>query len=57
MFGFVKRVRERHKENAQELAAIASARHEAERVGDEPEKTMADTVFEAYDKFPDGGPV
>ena len=44
-------------QKVQDLGAIAKARHEAERADDEPDKTMADTVFEAYDKLPDGGPV
>jgi hypothetical protein len=57
VFGLLKRLRVRHQEKEQDLAAIAKARHEAERAGDEPEKTMADTVFETYDKFPDGEPV
>ena len=57
MFDLFKRLRERNREKAQDLEAIARARHEAERAGDEPAKTMADTVFETYDKFPDGGPV
>jgi len=57
MLGFLKLLRERREEKAEELAAIAKARHESERAGDEPEKTMTDTVFEEYDKYPDGGPV
>jgi hypothetical protein len=57
MLGLLRFFRERREEKAQDLAAIAKARHEAERAGDEPEKTMTDTVFETYDKFPDGGPV
>jgi hypothetical protein len=57
MLGLLRHLRERREEKAQDLAAIAKARHEAERAGDEPEKMMADTVFEEYDKFPGGGTV
>jgi len=57
MFRFLKHLKARRGERAEDLAAIAKARHEAQRADDEPEKTMADTVFETYDKFPDGGPV
>ncbi len=57
MFDLFKRFRQRNREKAEDLEAIARARHEAERAGDEPAKTMTDTVFETYDKFPDGGPV
>jgi DNA-binding ferritin-like protein len=57
VFRLLKRLRERHEQGEQDMAAIAKARHEAERAGDEPEKSMLDTVMETYDKFPDGGPV
>jgi hypothetical protein len=35
-------------------AEIAKAAQEARRSGDEPQKTMADIVGEAFDKFPPG---
>lgn len=57
VLGLLKRLKDRRDERAQDLAEIAKARREAERAGDEPEKSMSDTVFETYDKFPDGGPV
>jgi hypothetical protein len=57
MLGLLKRLREQRQEKAEDLAAIAKARHEAERADDEPDRTLADTVFETYDRFPDGGPV
>jgi hypothetical protein len=56
VFRLLKRLRERHEQEQEDLVAIAKARQEAHRAGDEPEKSMADTVFETYDKFPDGGP-
>jgi hypothetical protein len=56
MLRVLERLRERHRERKEELAAIADARSEARRADDEPERSMADTVFETYDKFPDGGP-
>jgi hypothetical protein len=57
VFGVLKRLRERHEDKKADLAAIAKAHDEGRRAGDEPEKTMSDTVFETYDKYPDGGPV
>jgi hypothetical protein len=57
VLGLLKHLKERREQKAEELAEIAKARHEAERAGDEPEKSMLDTVFETYDKYPDGGPV
>jgi hypothetical protein len=57
VLGLLKRLRKRHEQREQDLAAIARARHEAKRADDEPEKSMLDTVMETYDKFPDGGPV
>ena len=56
MLGILKRLRERRAEKKADLAAIAQAHEEARRAGDEPEKSMSDTVFETYDKYPDGGP-
>jgi hypothetical protein len=56
VLGVLEHLRERHREKKEDLVAIAKARQEARRSGDEPEKTMADTVFETYDKYPDGGP-
>ena len=57
MLALLKRLWQRHEEREEDVAAIANARHEAERAGDEPEKSMIDAVFETYDKYPDGGPV
>jgi hypothetical protein len=56
VFGVLEHLRERHREKKEDLLAIAKARQEARRAGDESEKTMADIVFETYDKYPDGGP-
>ena len=55
MFRLLERIRERHEERKADLAAVADARQEARRAGDEPERSMSDVVFETYDKYPDGG--
>ena len=50
----VKLLLARRREKAEDMAAVAKARQEAARSGDEPEKTQADIVGEAFDKFPPG---
>jgi hypothetical protein len=57
MLGVFKRLWQQHLEREEDIAAITKAHDEARRAGDEPEKSMVDTVFETYDKYPDGGPV
>ena len=48
------RLRSRCRAREDDRAAIAKAAQEAMRSGDEPQKTMADVVGEAFDKFPPG---
>ena len=55
MFRLLDRLLQHHRDREAERDAIAQAHDEARRAGDEPEKTMSDTVFEEYDKHPDGG--
>jgi hypothetical protein len=50
---FLKRL-VRRREKDEDLAAITKVRQEAMRVGDDPQKSMADAVGEAFDKFPPG---
>jgi hypothetical protein len=57
MLAWVKHLQDRHREREEELAAIARAAQSLRRSGDEPEKTMTETVFETAAKYPDGGPV
>jgi hypothetical protein len=50
----LKRALARRRMKGEDRAAIAQATQEAMRSGDEPQKTMADIVGEAFDKFPPG---
>ena len=50
MLGLFKRLWQRRRDREEDLAAIAKAHQEAERAGDEPEKSMQDTVFGTYDE-------
>lgn len=49
---FLKRFLDRRKEKKADEAAIAKEHQEELRAGDEPEKSEADVVGEAFDKFP-----
>ncbi len=49
-----KRLLARRRMKEEDRAAIAEAAQGAMRSGDEPQKTMADIVGEAFDKFPPG---
>jgi hypothetical protein len=51
---FLKRLLARRREREEDRAAIAEARAEEMRVGDDRQKSMADVVGEAFDKFPPG---
>ena len=51
---FLKWLLTRRREKAEEEAALARARMDAVRAGDEPEKSQSDVVGEGLDKFPPG---
>jgi hypothetical protein len=48
----LERLLARRKSNKEDEAAIAREQQEELRAGDEPEKSQADIVGEAFDKFP-----
>ena len=50
----LKRLLARRRMKEEDRAAMAKSAHEAMRSGDEPQKTMADIVGEAFYKFPPG---
>jgi hypothetical protein len=51
---FLKRILARRREKEADLAAIAKAREEEMRAGDDLQKSMTDVVGEAFDTFPPG---
>ena len=50
--GFVKRIRAWRQAKREDRAAIAKARRESMRAGDEPAPSMADTVDDVAGRFP-----